>query len=145
MQTITKASVTEAGQQLRSKLVAYCTSGALVIHPAVRALVGEHNLIMEALTVKKAQAIIEYCELNGHTLGGWLEALICWVADCTQLEVTQANPANRFLARAQFVRELAELLEIPTNGKGDLVFTNPAKTEMFFDQLGQYDAEIASK
>lgn len=145
MQTITQASVTEAGQQLRGHLVAYCATGALVVHPIVRALVGEHDLITGPLTVAKAQAIIEYCELNGHTLGGWLEALICWVADCAQLEVTKATPASRFLARAQFVRELAELLQIPTNAKGDLVFTNPAKTEMFFDQLAQYDAEIASK
>lgn len=52
-----------------------------------------------------------------------------------------ATPASRFLARAQFVRELAELLQIGTDVNGSLVFNNPARDVQFFDQLAQYDAE----
>lgn len=62
---------------------------------------------------------------------------------CCTVTITDntATPVSRFLARAQFVRELAELLQIATNAKGDLVFTNPARDVQFFDQLAQYDAE----
>lgn len=123
-------------QDLTSKIVAYCTSRALVIHPAERALVADYNLIMQPLNYTRAKAIVEYCEFNGHTLGGWLPSLRALVA-----ELAPTNLAPRFLDRQQFIRDLAEVLQIGTDVNGSLVLDNEAKAEAFFDQLAQYDAD----
>lgn len=72
---------TQNAQTLRSQLVAYCTSQALVIEDDVRALVREHALITGELTEAKTLEIVAFAIELDHNLGGWFPALVDLLAD----------------------------------------------------------------
>lgn len=47
----------------------------------------------------------------------------------------------KFVARADFVVSLCELLEINRDENGIIIETNGAKLDTFYDQLSQFDEE----
>ena len=55
----------------------------------------------------------------------------------------------KFQARKEFVKGLVKMLDIGTDDKGSLVFTNEIcdelKEESFYEMLEQYDANVRSE